>query len=333
MLVGPNSGELLAHCPNRVLVGLIGQFMRRTRPLERAYLRAHGSHETMTAEHDRIAGALRSGRLGEGVDMLRRNMRSGIGPITMFDPAKTASKIGGEIRGFDAERIDGELVRRRLLEMMGRTVPGENRIKAGLPEGAILRHRPGTSGVDQGLSTAHNDVGIFTLADGRSVEKRFTFESSDRSIDVEYRVEESEKFLVESVKIEGNPVANVADNYPGCTGNLCRMPTLYLPSPQVQPPRVAIGPMIEDMQIAYACDTGPLGMPNGALDEGANEAARLYRVLDRRLADQAYLAGDHYTVADVATWPWIAACRLDISRAAAVPFPETSPRATSMVPS
>ena len=25
--------------------------------------------------------ALRSGRLGEGVDMLRRNMRSGIGPI------------------------------------------------------------------------------------------------------------------------------------------------------------------------------------------------------------------------------------------------------------
>jgi 3-oxoacyl-[acyl-carrier-protein] synthase II len=33
------------------------------------------------------------------------NGRSGIGPITMFDPAKTASKIGGEIRGFDADAI------------------------------------------------------------------------------------------------------------------------------------------------------------------------------------------------------------------------------------
>jgi len=31
--------------------------------------------------------------------------RSGIGPITMFDPVRTASKIGGEIRGFDADAI------------------------------------------------------------------------------------------------------------------------------------------------------------------------------------------------------------------------------------
>jgi hypothetical protein len=32
------------------------------------------------------------------------------------------------------------------------------------------------------------------------------------------------------------------------------MSTLYLPSNQVQPPRVAIGPMIEDMQVAVGCD-------------------------------------------------------------------------------
>ena len=36
----------------------------------------------------------------------------------------------------------------------------------------------------------------------------------------------------------------------------------------------------------------------------ATEAARLYGVLDRRLADHEYLAGD-YSIADVATWPWI----------------------------
>ncbi len=34
------------------------------------------------------------------------------------------------------------------------------------------------------------------------------------------------------------------------------------------------------------------------------EAARLYGVLDGRLADRDYLAGD-YSIADMATWPWI----------------------------
>lgn len=36
----------------------------------------------------------------------------------------------------------------------------------------------------------------------------------------------------------------------------------------------------------------------------ADEAARLYGVLDRRLADREYLADD-YSIADIATWPWI----------------------------
>jgi GST-like protein len=34
------------------------------------------------------------------------------------------------------------------------------------------------------------------------------------------------------------------------------------------------------------------------------EAERLYGVLDRRLRGQAYIAGD-YSIADIATWPWI----------------------------
>jgi GSH-dependent disulfide-bond oxidoreductase len=36
-----------------------------------------------------------------------------------------------------------------------------------------------------------------------------------------------------------------------------------------------------------------------------DEAKRIYGVLDRRLAAHAYLAGD-YSIADIATWPWIA---------------------------
>ncbi len=38
----------------------------------------------------------------------------------------------------------------------------------------------------------------------------------------------------------------------------------------------------------------------------ANEAQRLYKVLDTRLRDNAYVVGDEYTIADIAIWPWIA---------------------------
>lgn len=36
-----------------------------------------------------------------------------------------------------------------------------------------------------------------------------------------------------------------------------------------------------------------------------NENRRIYGVLDRRLGEAAYLAGEDYTIVDMATWPWI----------------------------
>ncbi len=42
-----------------------------------------------------------------------------------------------------------------------------------------------------------------------------------------------------------------------------------------------------------------------AIERYTNEARRLYGVLDRRLAEAAYLAGDDYTIADIATFPWL----------------------------
>jgi len=42
-----------------------------------------------------------------------------------------------------------------------------------------------------------------------------------------------------------------------------------------------------------------------AVDRYSNEARRLYGVLDRRLGEAAYLAGD-YSIADIATFPWAA---------------------------
>jgi GSH-dependent disulfide-bond oxidoreductase len=41
-----------------------------------------------------------------------------------------------------------------------------------------------------------------------------------------------------------------------------------------------------------------------AVDRYRNEVNRLYGVLDRRLADHPYLAGD-YSIADMASYPWI----------------------------
>ena len=42
-----------------------------------------------------------------------------------------------------------------------------------------------------------------------------------------------------------------------------------------------------------------------AINRYTDEAARLYGVIDGRLGQTEYLAGDEYTIADVAVYPWI----------------------------
>ncbi|HSU21256.1 MAG TPA: glutathione-dependent disulfide-bond oxidoreductase [Variovorax sp.] len=44
-----------------------------------------------------------------------------------------------------------------------------------------------------------------------------------------------------------------------------------------------------------------------AIDRYAMEVKRQLDVLDRRLAESAFLAGDDYTIADMAVWPWYGA--------------------------
>ena len=36
-----------------------------------------------------------------------------------------------------------------------------------------------------------------------------------------------------------------------------------------------------------------------------NEAKRLYSVMDRQVANHPYIAGDEYTIADIAIFPWL----------------------------
>ena len=63
-----------------------------------------------------------------------------------------------------------------------------------------------------------------------------------------------------------------------------------------------VGPMFGQYNhfAAYAPEKLPY-----AIDRYTNEVARLLRVLDKRLSDSEYLSGPDYSIADIATFPWI----------------------------
>ncbi|MDX6915552.1 GSH-dependent disulfide bond oxidoreductase [Pectobacterium carotovorum] len=42
-----------------------------------------------------------------------------------------------------------------------------------------------------------------------------------------------------------------------------------------------------------------------AIERYQQETQRLYRVLDKHLQDSPWLAGEHYSIADIATYPWV----------------------------
>jgi GST-like protein len=63
-----------------------------------------------------------------------------------------------------------------------------------------------------------------------------------------------------------------------------------------------LGPMAgQNNHFRYAA---PEKLPY-AIDRYTNETNRLFGVLDRRLADRPFLAGDAYSIADIASYPWV----------------------------
>jgi GST-like protein len=63
-----------------------------------------------------------------------------------------------------------------------------------------------------------------------------------------------------------------------------------------------VGPMLG--QAHHFRDYAPEKIAYG-IDRYTNEANRLYGVIDRRLAEAEWLAGDEYSIADMATFPWL----------------------------
>jgi len=54
-----------------------------------------------------------------------------------------------------------------LLKYMTESRPGAKRLKGLLPAGTIVAHKTGTSGTENGITAATNDIGIITLPNGR----------------------------------------------------------------------------------------------------------------------------------------------------------------------
>ncbi|OLQ81432.1 glutathione S-transferase [Photobacterium proteolyticum] len=63
-----------------------------------------------------------------------------------------------------------------------------------------------------------------------------------------------------------------------------------------------VGPMMGQANVFYRYF--PETIP-AAIERYQHEGRRLFEVMDKQLAKHAYLAGDEYTIADMATWPWV----------------------------
>jgi GST-like protein len=63
-----------------------------------------------------------------------------------------------------------------------------------------------------------------------------------------------------------------------------------------------IGPMYG--QAFHFRSVAPERVPY-AIDRYTNEVGRLIGVMDRRLREHVHLAGEEYTIADIACWPWV----------------------------
>lgn len=69
----------------------------------------------------------------------------------------------------------------------------------------------------------------------------------------------------------------------------------------------SMGPMLG--QAHHFRKYAPESLPY-AIDRYTKEATRLYGVMDKRLSEVRYFAGDHYSIADIAIYPWLRAYKL-----------------------
>ena len=83
--------ELIAACPNQVLIDLIRQIVQRTRRYEMALMRESRNVAVATANHKEIMTALRKRDLRAACAALRNNLRTGREPILAWLKARQSA--------------------------------------------------------------------------------------------------------------------------------------------------------------------------------------------------------------------------------------------------
>jgi len=73
----------------------------------------------------------------------------------------------GLLRALFERRGLSESSQTLLLKFMTESRPGPNRLKGLLPIGTVVAHKTGTSGKENGITAATNDIGIVTLPNGK----------------------------------------------------------------------------------------------------------------------------------------------------------------------
>lgn len=71
------------------------------------------------------------------------------------------------LRALDERRGLSEASQALLLKLMMDSRPGAKRLKGLLPVGTAIAHKTGTSGTENGMTAATNDIGIITLPNGK----------------------------------------------------------------------------------------------------------------------------------------------------------------------
>ncbi|HJP60541.1 MAG TPA: GntR family transcriptional regulator, partial [Gemmatimonadaceae bacterium] len=84
--------ELISDCPNKVLIELVKQFMRRTHRYEVVLMREKGSVMSATTTHGSIIAALKKGDLDAACNALRGNLQSGLAPIIAWLKARETAR-------------------------------------------------------------------------------------------------------------------------------------------------------------------------------------------------------------------------------------------------
>jgi len=124
-----------------VLLGLIGGPAVATQ-----YLRRIGVQDMVAATTERV--------MGEDHRAQYRNWSTPEAGLTL-------------LRTFHQGRVLSDTSRALLLRFLTEGTRGAGRNRGDLPPGTVVAHKPGSSGTENGVAAATNDIGIVTLPDGR----------------------------------------------------------------------------------------------------------------------------------------------------------------------